>query len=295
MSKANYVDIEKEKKEERSKDQFRHSDEYNLYDVSTVTTILKQRLRDDKDGQVIITSKGSQRGLGKTTLALHIAKRLDDNFTAKEKCFVDVHEYLTKYKEADSGSVLILDEAEKGADSRRAMSKENVDLTQGWASMRYKNIVSIVTLPDIGMLDKRLLRLADFRINVIKRGVAVPFWINVNDFTGDIEEKTIRRGGSAELMFFSKISKNDSDYRYLNNLKDRAVKGSYNKYSKEELEKQVKNAKKKTEKEVRDKYIYKIYNGSDLTQENLSSMLDVSQSTVYRAIKKFKDNDKNDN
>lgn len=261
----------------------------NVVNGSTPTEVFKRRIQNNRDGQAIITSRGSERGLGKTTLAIRMAREIYPRFDAHKHAHINIHDYLTAYEKAEPGTVLILDEAEHGADSRRSMSNENVDLTQAWATLRYKNVITLVTLPDTAMLDKRLLRLADFRINVIKRGVAIPLNIQVNDWTGKIKQMPITHGGKTELMYWDDLDK-DPDFKHLTKIKDSTVTGELERFEAEEVEKKVKEAERKTKRKTRDKIIGRIYEETNLTQKEISEAVgDISQATVARAVENLTD------
>lgn len=148
----------------------------------------QKRLKKNRDLKVIITSRNSTTGTGKTTLALWLALNWDDNWSADEKATLSVREYLDRYQELDEGSALIMDEAEQ-LDARRSMSQQNVDFAEMWMMMRVRNVTSILTLPTASALDKRLKELADVRINVHRRGLARVYRITVDDHdTSNVRE-----------------------------------------------------------------------------------------------------------
>jgi len=148
----------------------------------------QRRLEKNRDLKVIITSRNSTTGTGKTTLAVWLALNWDNNWTAEEKGTLSVSEYLNAYPELEPGSVLIMDEAEQ-LDARRSMSQDNVDFAEKWMMMRVRNVTSILTLPTASALDKRLKELADIRINVTRRGRARVYKITIDDHnTSDVRE-----------------------------------------------------------------------------------------------------------
>ncbi len=145
----------------------------------------EKRHNKNRDFKVIITSRDSTTGTGKTTLALWLALNWDDDFSA-DKATLHVSEYLDIYQEQTPGSVLIMDEAEQ-LDSRRSMSNDNVEFSKKWSMMRYSEVDSILTLPTASALDKRLEELADVWINVIERGRAIVHKISVGDYDKDVK------------------------------------------------------------------------------------------------------------
>ena len=87
------------------------------------------------------------------------------------KATLEPQSYNNRYLETMPGEGLIMDEAGQ-VDSRRAMSKTNVEFSDRWQRLRDRPGGSILTLPTSSALDKRLEELADIWINVIDRGLA---------------------------------------------------------------------------------------------------------------------------
>ena len=148
----------------------------------------ERRLQKNRDLKVIITSRNSTTGTGKTTLAVWLALNWDPDWTAEAKGALSVKQYLDTYPELEPGSCLVMDEAEQ-LDARRSMSQQNVDFAEKWMMMRVRNVTSILTLPTASALDKRLKELADVRINVHRRGKARVYKITVDDHnTSEVRE-----------------------------------------------------------------------------------------------------------
>jgi hypothetical protein len=148
----------------------------------------ERRLQKNRDLKVIITSRNSTTGTGKTTLAVWLALNWDPEWTAEAKGALSVKQYLDTYPELEPGSCLVMDEAEQ-LDARRSMSQQNVDFAEKWMMMRVRNVTSILTLPTASALDKRLKELADVRINVHRRGKARVYKITVDDHnTSEVRE-----------------------------------------------------------------------------------------------------------
>jgi hypothetical protein len=248
---------------------------------SVLGTFLEHRYKEDRDAKVIITSKGSSTGLGKTTLAIMICYFADmHGWDADEKGFTNVNKYVQKYKEVEPHSALLIDEIEHGADNRRAMSQDNVDLSHAWATLRYRNIISVATLPSVSMLDNRMMELADIWINVVEKGKAIPFYIWTDDFTGQIKRKVLRhpKTQQEEIITFPRLT--NSDYRTMKSKKDTTVRtGEEHKtYDKSDIE----DAKEEAAKEKRNELIRELYNSDqlDLSQSQIGDLVGISQSMV---------------
>lgn len=146
-----------------------------------IQDVYDRRRSDGRMMNVIVTARDSQTGTGKTTLAVALAHEWDEHGWTAERATLDPSEYQDMYGKVEPGSVLILDEAEQAADNRRSMSNQNLTLSHLWATMRFKQVSSIITLPTVTMLDKRLKELADHRIHVVKRGIAKVYKVKVQD------------------------------------------------------------------------------------------------------------------
>lgn len=195
------------------------------FQYSTLGKLLLYRLMNNRDCKVIITSRGSTTGTGKTTLAIHLCRWIrrcanelfgrSGEWSAKEHSFVGTKPYLEAYQDAEPGDALLLDEIEFSADRRRHMTHENVNLSHAWSILRYRNVVSIATLPTASMLDQRMMELADVWINVIMRGRANTYYLTVNDFTHDLVYKRLKQAGYNESVIWPDLPSGDEDFEYL--------------------------------------------------------------------------------
>lgn len=253
---------------------------------SVLGTFIEYRYRENRDVKIIITSKGSTTGLGKTTLAMILCYFADIyGWNADNKGHINIGRYISKYKSCDNFSALLIDEIEHGADSRRAMSQDNVDLSHAWAQLRYRNITSVATLPSTSMVDNRMMELADIWINVVAKGKAIPFYIWTNDFTGQVHRQRLTHpaNGNTEILFFPKI--NNEDFKIMEKKKDQSVRvgEDHNTYDEED----IKEIKEQTAREVRNDLIKKIYHHPEIriSQAKLSAPLDVTQSRVSQIVK----------
>lgn len=113
------------------------------------------RLTGGRDMHVIITA-AAETGVGKTTLAFVLAMLWDMHGWTAEKATLDPREYDQMYDNVPPGTVLILDEVEAAADTRRGQSRENVNLSQAFATKRYRQVFGIMTAPSKGWVDDRI-------------------------------------------------------------------------------------------------------------------------------------------
>jgi len=144
------------------------------------------RMEKSRDLKIIITASDAQTGVGKSTLAFWLAASwhpiyTGEEWTADTGATYDVAEFLERYRELETGSVLLMEEAEQ-LDARRSMAGENVDFSHYWMAMRVRQVVSILTLPSTTALDKRLRELSDVWINVKRRGLAEVHQSQIDDY-----------------------------------------------------------------------------------------------------------------
>lgn len=244
----------------------------------------KSKLSNDNDIKIIIVGSNSQTGIGKTTLAIQLCRFIDNDWSAEKKAFVDVRKYVNAHLEYPKGSALLLDEIEKGADSRRFMSQENVDLSQAWATLRARNIATVCTLPSISMLDKRMMELADYWVLVKNRGLAQPYRINVNDFTGKIQRKPLV--GDEHIKFVD-MAPDDPDKQYLDEIKDEMLREDGMEHiPKSEHQRKLEKAVEESEREMRDEVLRELYAETDMSTTDLSNFdfVDVSQQQVSNIV-----------
>lgn len=163
--------------------------------LNKLQQLYEKRRRDGRTLLVIIVARDGATGTGKTTLACQLAQSWDTHGWTADRATLDPGTYADKYTSDDTPakSVLLLDEAEQAADNRRSMSNQNVKLSHLWATMRYREIYSIVTLPSASMLDKRLKELADVKIIVHNRGTAVAYKTKIDDHDGSYRAKRLCR------------------------------------------------------------------------------------------------------
>lgn len=96
-----------------------------------------------------------QEGTGKSKLATQIAKYCDPTFNHERMC-ITPDEFLTQVKKAKKKQAVVLDEADIGLSSRRAMSKTNWALNSVIAQIRQKNLFGFIVCPSFYFIDRRI-------------------------------------------------------------------------------------------------------------------------------------------
>ncbi len=274
--------------------------------MPTLQEAIKIRKKEKRDLKIIITARNSQTGTGKTTLAVHIARKLIDKNWKAERCCFNIHRYIKLYDSSPEGSCIVWDEAEHGADNRRSNSKSNLGFSHAWAMLRYRQIFTIATLPSPGMLDKRMLELADYHIVVLKRGVAAVKEITIDDLSGKIYQRTVQtiRWGSLDdyeeyqkmcdmkheftSKYFGKKAKSPDDI--IKELEQKLKQQERdNKAAIEEKEKELRRAVDEATKETEMKFLKYLHEECNLSMREMASVAGRSVSTIHDRVKTIKE------
>jgi len=241
------------------------------------------RLVTGRDMNIIVTA-ASETGVGKTTLAVALATLMDQHGWTHDKASVaDPIEYDRKYDQCQPGEVLVLDEAEKAMDSRRGMTKESVNLTQSFATKRYKQVFSILTAPSKSWVDKRLGGdAADYWIQALQtdlgriKGEAKVYRLKENEhYQQDYTERT-------EYLHWPNFDGHPEfeklDERKVELLETDDESQTY--LHKDEVDDLLERREKEIRKEVQKEIITKLNTVDDLTQSQIAEGFPFKQSRV---------------
>ncbi|MCQ4334825.1 hypothetical protein KM295_15325 [Natronomonas sp. F2-12] len=242
--------------------------------------LIENRKRDNRTLLGSIVARDAQTGTGKTTLAVQLAKTMDENGWTADRATLDPDEYAEMYTSEDTPkkSCIILDESEQAADSRRSSSTGNVKLSHLWATMRYREVYSLTTLPSASMLDKRLKELADLYIVVIERGVAVVYQTKVDDTEGENYLRRLHRVRWKPLD-------DDPEYQKLTEKKSERMENYSENYAYGDDEEEIDpdQVRHEAEMEKRNELIERMAD-LDFTQKEISEVVDLDRSTVSRIL-----------
>lgn len=267
------------------------------FQYTTLGKIILNRLLNNRDVKMLVTSSGNTTGTGKSQLAIILSKIITKycreifdksyEWDAIDNSFIDVYEYLQMYKNSESGEVLLTDEMEYMADKRRSMSHSNVHFSQAWQMLRYQNCVTIGTAPSMSNLDIRVPENTDIWINIIFPGYANVYYVSMDDFTGEIQFKRLKQMGFQEVIRWKPID-DDPDYKKLSQKKkDIGIPGIDDNDTEKFDEEDIEQGKKKTEKQLTQEYTVRLLkmkrdNKLNLTQEEIANLVDRSQQYVSK-------------
>lgn len=243
------------------------------------------RLVTGRDMHVLVTA-GGETGVGKTTLAVALALLMDQHGWHSGKAAVaNPNHYSVLYDKVAPGSVLILDEAEKAADSRRGMTKESVNLTQDFATKRYQQVFGILTAPSKSWVDKRLgddavdywIQAQETDMGRIK-GEGRTYRLKVNEHADRTYESYY------ETMHWPALDWND-EFQKLDDRKTKLLEsdGEASYIHRDEYEEQLKTVRKETRKEYRNDIIQQMVEHG-YNQNEVAKVLGINQSTVSRNL-----------
>lgn len=236
---------------------------------------LNKRKHQQRDLKALIVGRDAGTGLGKSQLAIIIAKHVDPDWDAEEQATLDLDEYLAMYDNEDlgAGSAIVLDEVEVAAPARRSGSNQNIDAAHQWAAKRYKGLFTFATLPSPDMVDKHLRRLADLQITVVRRGLAKVQRLKIRDtppYDHYVQNVCRIRWDAID---------DDSDYQILNQKKEQKMEG-YSISSDSEDDNLDEQDLEQAKKEKRNEMIREM--ADEMSQSEIAQILNISQSTVSR-------------
>jgi hypothetical protein len=176
-----------------------------MIEISPDLVIKKQilnRVRANKNWLGVICGA---TGSGKSYWSLALAEQYFPGFNTDNIVFT-VNEWLKRftelYEDKAKGELLIFDEGEEWS-ARRAMETKNVMFSNILAMIRFTNISSIFTLPDVRLIDVNVIRLMHsymYVIDVDRKSPSTPEWQRTRSgahFWEIIKEKLPDKAGTS--------------------------------------------------------------------------------------------------
>jgi cellulose biosynthesis protein BcsQ len=243
---------------------------------------IAKRKRTQRDAVILITADDADRGVGKTSLAVFLAKLLDTSetaFDADEQATLSVPRFLQLYDELAKGSTLLMDEGEQ-IDSRRSMSQENVDASLKMQTRRVNEIIVLLTLPSADMIDSRIEQLADYWINVEARGRATVYKMKVHRTKKKVYPETMQRIKWPNMDGWPAYERLAEMKQAFNN-----GEGQENQYIREdEVVERVEQAEKEARREKRDNLLRQVCSHPDIEQQQVADAVDLSAGRVSQIL-----------
>lgn len=156
---------------------------------SVFVRLIQKRIARKQDARIAITGDS---GVGKSTLALRIGELLDPPLYVHDinKCVNEAvsftgKQYLNGVRTLPTETQLTFDEPAQAVHHRQFMSEVNIIISKTTIGFRFKRFKSVLTLPDIDLLDADLLRLFHYLIYIPDQGRAEVYRIMKQKFGGD--------------------------------------------------------------------------------------------------------------
>lgn len=200
-------------------------------------TVMEDVYGPRKGGAILLLdAENARKGVAKTSCAVALARLIARAFRyelSRDDFVLSGIKYLQRYQEHpghEQPSVIVLDEfvGAGAGDKRRSMTNQNVDFGRAWQLLRAKRVITIATLPDWNEIDKRLKKLADYRIWCREKPmgyfqaykVTVPF----NAESSNVNTKGLGgHNGTQRIAFPNMDAHNDPFYTDLTKTKDELI------------------------------------------------------------------------
>jgi hypothetical protein len=219
-----------------------------------------------------VTAKDGQTGVGKSNVTDFLAWVCDTSVTGftPEKTTIDPPQFLRLYDELAPGSSAVLEEGGQ-LDARRAMSNENVDTTHKWQMARVREITAFINLPSPDDIDSRLERLADYWVNVQRRGLARIYKKKIHpikrtlyyETLQDVEWPNMDKSRTFKQMGRQKAAMLADDDRGDNWVRESDVQD------------RIETAVESAERDLRDRWITAVYRRTGLTGNDVANLMPI--------------------
>jgi len=244
---------------------------------------IAKRKAEGRDAKCIVTAKDGQTGVGKTNFCDFGGYVTDTSAHGfgPAKTTIDPFEFLDFYSHLPAGSAAVMEEGEQ-FDARRSNSNKNVDAAEKWQMARVREIVAFINLPSPSEIDSRFERLADYWINVERRGQARVYKKRIHPTKRKLYYETLQTVEWPNMD-------GSASFEHMDGIKDdRLDGGGESSWVREsEVRERVERAKKDAREEERDKWIAAVYNWTHLSGADVADLpaCDVGRSRVAQIAK----------
>ena len=268
----------------------------NSDEARPLVKLYRKRRANNQDLAVIISDSQNRRGTGKTVFSLKLAEKFDatEEGLTKEKVALSPDELTEAYVEQPKGSALVLDEAEASLSKYEAASSVNRAMREVVSMGRVREKYLVLNLPSASELDRDLKALCDYWALVEEKGRAVGHLLNWNQYAE--EPRTPRLDGPRgefrwEWDDIEDGTKLAEVYEYLHQEKMAHLRGerdeSQQKLSPKEVSMKLDRAKETASTETRNELLARVYRGTDLSQSELASALELSRGRVGQIVREY--------
>jgi hypothetical protein len=245
--------------------------------------LYRKRVANNQDLAIIISDHQNRRGTGKTVLSLKLAEALDrtEKGLTTEKVAIGPDQLTEAYIELPKGSALVLDEAEASLSKYEAASGINKAMRELVSMGRIREKYLILNLPASSELDRDLKALCDFWLMVQQKGRALGHHLNWNPYS---EEPRTPKTEPVEWSDIPEGTQLRDVYNYLTKEKLAHLKGdrdgSSQRIPASEVQQQLQQERESAQTQTRNELLAEVYEQTDLTQQDLAEVVDLSRSRV---------------
>jgi len=246
----------------------------------------KRRLQG-RDAKILVTAKDGQTGVGKSNLCDflgHVVDTTADGFTP-EKITIETERFLELYGELPPGSALVMEEAEQ-FDSRRSQRTENVEGSQKWQQARVREIVALLNLPDPSMIDRRFEQLADFWINVQRRGKARVYEKKIHSTKQKVYYRLI------QVLEWPNMD-GSASFEHMDALKNDRLDGQQDSswVRESEVQERIDRARKEARHNERDRWLSRLFNTTEMSGPDIANLygVDLSAARIRQIAKEARE------
>lgn len=199
------------------------------------------------------------------------------------------------------GEVIIIEEVSVLFPSRRAMSRDNVDIARILDTCRKKRVILLANAPLFPTIDSHVRAMAHIltetlRINKTVKVVVYKGWrLQTNPGSGKTYKHTFQRDGKDVQRFFTRLPNQEVWNRYETN-KDAFMDKVYDKIERESEERERGKGKRETapkkerlELTQKEQQTYTLYYKDNMSMGDISKLMGVHHSMTSKRLKNIRD------
>lgn len=260
-----------------------------------------RRVQQEQDLAVIISDYHSRRGTGKTIASLQLGEGMDQSGgLTTGKATVEPEQLRNAYFKQPKRSSLILDEGELGVSNRDAMTTVNKELRKILSIGRVEQKYLIINTPDIGFLDKDIVKLCDVWILMLRKGVGLVHFLEQNPYArGD---STLRpKKGIIQFEDVQRGTRLRDVYNHLTKQKQGHIRGESGEsfIRQSEHREKLQQAREDARQDMRNELLQDVWNGlgtmddddlakvdrfDGITQTQLAEAVGLSQQQISKLV-----------
>ena len=248
---------------------------------------IAQRKTEGRDAKCIVTAEDGQTGVGKTNFcdfAGYVTDTSPHGF-APDKTTIDPFEFLEFYSHLPPGSACVMEEGEQ-FDSRRSNSNKNVDAAEKWQMARVREIVAFINLPSPEEIDSRFERLADYWINIQRRGQAKVYKKKIHSTKRKLYYKTLQTVEWPNMD-------GSASFEHMDALKNDRLDGQHESswVRESEVQERIDRVRKEARHNERDRWLARLFNTTEMSGPDIANLygIDLSAARIRQIAKEARE------